>query len=233
MLTLARYAYKKLFPTQAELRVLLLGLDGSGKSALQSELQWRVFARTGGGGSKKIADEEAEEGADAYKPTLGSAVVAKGKYGGVAWCVTDIGGREKQRRAWANYHADTHFLVWCVDASSAPYGRPRVTESIELLRDTLADDQLAHCPLCVLVRGADASTANAMPELAGLAAAVAAGDDGRDATTIWEHEHRERGVAFALLEWMVRTARSDSEHVAQRKDLVIETIKRSETAASM
>lgn len=211
MLTLARYALKTVFPTQAELRVLLLGLDGGGKSLLHREIQRTVFLQLKNTEKYGAASPDDEEG---YRPTMGSAVVARGKHGGIGWSVTDVGGREKQRRAWENYFGDTHFVVWCVDASADHGGRGRIGESAEVMHATLEkNDQLAHCPVCVVVRGADESCKGEIAR-----AFDVEGD--HDFGILWEHEMGTgAGVGSAVASWLVSTAKT-GRRMALRRELV-------------
>jgi len=218
MLTLLRWVSKKIWPTSGELRVLLLGLDGSGKSTLHRALQQHVF----GGKKAAAAEGDIEEGggaAAAYRPTTGQSV-AKGAAQGRMWCVTDVGGGERQRRAWSNYFADAHFVAWLVDTSTPA----RLDESARCFKAVLDDPALEHCPVCIVptkhnvAAGLPAQrlTVAQISEAFGVAALTAS----RDCTVLAVGSSAEAAqppsdtgahtVATALMNWLATTAKTSA-----------------------
>eukprot|EP00727_Mastigamoeba_balamuthi_P011692 m51a1_g7145 hypothetical protein (213) ;mRNA; r:316907-317835 len=156
MFGLCRYAAKLVAPTAREYSVLLLGLDRAGKTTLLDE--FRRFLGLVAAGEPRERE---------YRPTTGTGV-ARGSHARCRVCVTDLGGREKSRRAWVHYYADTHAILWVIDASD----QERAQESVAVLGQTLEAPELASCPVCVVFTRADVGGASAAAE--GLEGAVAA-----------------------------------------------------------
>lgn len=181
-----RWTVKKLWPTRGDTRVLLLGLDGGGKTAVFRALQRTVFS-----GKKNPASEEDDGGESAaYRPTTGQSV-ARGAAHGRSWCVTDVGGSERSRRAWANYLPDANYVAWVASATD------RVEESARCFRALVEDPAMESCPVCVVpTRTADAAQRQA------LAAAFG------DGVAVLECDGSPASAADALAKWLAATAKT-------------------------
>jgi len=89
-----------------EMRILMLGLDNSGKTSILYQLKLGQPKRT--------------------VPTIGFNVETL-EYKNIAFTVWDVGGQEKLRALWRHYFAATQALIFVVDSSD----RARLSESAE------------------------------------------------------------------------------------------------------
>ncbi|CCH59740.1 hypothetical protein TBLA_0B09230 [Henningerozyma blattae CBS 6284] len=90
-----------------ELRVLIIGLDNSGKSTLINSL----------------LPEECKS-QESIIPTIGF-MIHHMSYGSKVLDIWDIGGQRSLRPFWENYFSKTDVIIWCVDSKA----RDRVEES--------------------------------------------------------------------------------------------------------
>lgn len=114
-----------------EIRVLVLGLDNSGKTTIITRLM----------------------GLDTGKvfPTIGFQIhtFQYGKYTINAW---DVGGQTTLRRFWSNYFDKLDVIVWVIDSTSME----RIAELYEELRQkVIQQDQLVGVYFCVLINKID------------------------------------------------------------------------------
>lgn len=119
---------------QPEVRVLLLGLDNAGKSTLLYKVKHNACVST--------------------VPTIGFNVEmleAKKNRKPIAITVWDVGGQEKMREHWPNFHQDTAAVVFVVDSSDAA----RLEEARKELENTLRSDQLTGRPIVILANKQD------------------------------------------------------------------------------
>merc|ERR1719488_68692 len=100
-----------------ELRILMLGLDNSGKTTAL----------------KKLADESATE----ITPTQGFNIKSV-QSSGFKLNVWDIGGQKHIRPYWKNYYSNTDALIYVVDSAD----KRRVDEAAEELGSLCSEDQL-------------------------------------------------------------------------------------------
>ena len=160
-----------MFPTNQEIRVLLLGHEQTGKTVLLNEFR-RLFSSADHKHKHKEKDEEDEEETNQeYHPTTGTSV-ARGKLFGMRWCVTDIGGRPKQRLIWDNYFPDTLFIIWVCAPPVPPQLSPPPPSSAassssttsqqqqqqqqtqeETLRQVMMKTELKCCPVVIVSHG--------------------------------------------------------------------------------
>merc|ERR1712167_479073 len=136
LLTLLR----KLKKTDQEARILVLGLDNSGKTTIL----------------KKLSDEDISH----IMPTQGFNIKSLVHDSGNAKFklnVWDIGGQKTIRPYWRNYYDQTDALVYVIDSAD----RRRLEESGEELKQLLEEEKLAGTPLLVLANKQD--LLNAMP----------------------------------------------------------------------
>ncbi|XP_033729457.1 ADP-ribosylation factor-like protein 3 [Pecten maximus] len=126
-----------------ELRILLLGLDNSGKTTLL----------------KNLAKEEHE-----FKniaPTQGFNIKSVSA-DGLQLNVWDIGGQRRIRPYWKNYFDNTDVLIYVVDSSD----RKRLMESGDELEELLSEDKLVGVPLLVFANKQDLENATPYGEIA-------------------------------------------------------------------
>ncbi|ODV83470.1 hypothetical protein CANARDRAFT_9531 [[Candida] arabinofermentans NRRL YB-2248] len=114
-----------------EVRILMLGLDNSGKTTIVKNLLHKDPKET--------------------SPTMGfniETVTYKEKFNLNIW---DIGGQTTLRAFWFNYFEKTDFLVWVIDSSCLF----RLQENFEEFKRVLSEDRLVGCGLLVLINKVD------------------------------------------------------------------------------
>ncbi|EFO62059.1 ARL1 [Giardia lamblia P15] len=118
-----------------EIRVLILGLDNSGKTTILRKL--------------------CEEDTSVIMPTQGfNAKTIKGPKG-VSLNCWDVGGQKAIRTYWQNYYAGTTCLIWVVDAADVK----RMDEVALEVSLALEDCRLAGVPILVFANKQDLATA--------------------------------------------------------------------------
>lgn len=113
-----------------EKRLLMLGLDNSGKTTAL----------------KALASESHEN----ITPTQGFNIKSV-QTGGFKLNVWDIGGQKHIRPYWKNYYANTDGIVYIVDS----FDKRRMDEAAEELQSLLEEEQLAGVPVLVLANKQD------------------------------------------------------------------------------
>lgn len=125
-------------------RILLLGLDGAGKSVLLVRLKYDEFFQT--------------------VPTIGFNVEmmeAKQNRRKITLTVWDVGGQENMRRYWKNYYEDTAGLLFAVDC----WDRARLDEARQELERVLKNKHLKGLPVVILANKQDKEGALTTTEL--------------------------------------------------------------------
>ena len=113
-----------------EMRILMLGLDNSGKTSILYRLKLGQPKRT--------------------VPTIGFNVETL-EYKNIAFTVWDVGGQEKLRALWRHYFASTQALIFVVDSSD----RGRLQEAAEELHRLIKEEELQNALLLVLANKQD------------------------------------------------------------------------------
>ena len=126
LLTLLR----KLKKTDQEARILVLGLDNSGKTTIL----------------KKLSDEDITH----IMPTQGFNIKSL-LHDGFKLNVWDIGGQKAIRPYWRNYFDQTDALIYVIDSAD----RRRMEESGIELRQILDEERLADTPLLIMANKND------------------------------------------------------------------------------
>merc|ERR1712004_758636 len=121
---------KKMRKDEKEARILMLGLDNSGKTTIL----------------KKLSEEDISH----IMPTQGFNIKSL-VHEGFKLNVWDIGGQKTIRPYWSNYFENSDALVYVIDSSDAR----RLEESGQELRDLLAEDKLGSIPLVVFANKQD------------------------------------------------------------------------------
>ena len=131
--------YRDLCLSAREVRILILGLDGSGKTTALEQIK-STFRRTNPLPFDKIM------------PTSGLnlGVVKIGEVRAVFW---DVGGHRKMRTVWSNYFRDVHCIVFVIDVSNTQ----RYNEATSSLFEILEHNALKRSPILVLVNKSDVS----------------------------------------------------------------------------
>ncbi|KAL6096861.1 arl3 [Pungitius sinensis] len=126
---------------EREVRLLLLGLDNSGKTTLLKQL--------------------AAEDISHITPTQGFNIKSV-QSSGFKLNVWDIGGQRKIRPYWKNYFENTDVLIYVIDSSD----RRRLEETSLELFELLEEEKLAAVPLLIFANKQDLTTATPASELA-------------------------------------------------------------------
>ncbi|OBA17600.1 uncharacterized protein OGAPODRAFT_86058 [Ogataea polymorpha] len=118
---------------EKEVRLLLLGLDNSGKSTIV----------------KSMLGQDVKE----TSPTMGFDICTV-SYAGFNINIWDIGGQTSLRAFWFNYFEKTDFLMWVIDSSSLH----RLQENFVEFSRVLGEDRLAGCGVVIMVNKMDLFT---------------------------------------------------------------------------
>ena len=113
-----------------EMRILMLGLDNSGKTSILYRLKLGQPKRT--------------------VPTIGFNVETL-EYKNIAFTVWDVGGQEKLRALWRHYFAGTQALIFVVDSSD----RLRLQEAAEELHRLIKEGELHDALLLIFANKQD------------------------------------------------------------------------------
>ncbi|XP_059148510.1 uncharacterized protein LOC131935835 [Physella acuta] len=131
-----------IFHTAPRTRILILGLDGAGKTSLLYK-------------AKQCENLN-------HISTLGFNVENVQPSKGVTFTVWDVGGQEKLRPFWKNYYENTDGLFFVVDSTDVK----RLTEASEALDQILLAPQLHGVPLVVVANKQDLTGALTIGQVA-------------------------------------------------------------------
>lgn len=129
------------FKKKEENRILILGLDNAGKTAILYQLKLGEVVVT--------------------IPTIGFNVetIPMGK--DLNFCIWDIGGNEKLRPLWRHYWKDTHGVVFVIDSTNAE----KLEEAKEVMCTLLEEELLVNCPFLILANKQDLPSAQSPEEI--------------------------------------------------------------------
>ena len=120
--------FKGLF--HKELRILMVGLDGAGKTSILYKLKVGDIVPT--------------------VPTVGFNVETV-EYKNVTFTVWDIGGQDRLRPLWKQYYQGTQGLIFVVDSNDPR----RMDEAREEVHKMLAEDELKNVVLLIFANKQD------------------------------------------------------------------------------
>lgn len=113
-----------------ERRILLLGLDGAGKTTITMRLKLGEMVPT--------------------VPTIGFAVETL-EFKNLRFNVWDIGGQDKIRVLWRHYYPMTDAVIFVTDSSD----KKRIALAQQELHKLMEEEDLRDCPLLVLANKMD------------------------------------------------------------------------------
>ncbi|KAK9318232.1 ADP-ribosylation factor family-domain-containing protein [Lipomyces starkeyi] len=130
----------KLWGGDKEIRILILGLDGAGKTTILYRLQIGEVITT--------------------VPTIGFNVETL-TYKNLKFNVWDLGGQTSIRPYWRCYYANTAAVIFVVDATD----RDRINTCRDELKEMLNEEELADSALLVFANKQDQPGAMTAPEV--------------------------------------------------------------------
>jgi len=132
---------RKLKKSDQEARLLVLGLDNSGKTTI----------------IKKLSDEDIQS----IMPTQGFNIKSL-IHDGFKLNVWDIGGQKSIRPYWRNYYDSTDALIYVIDSADTR----RLEETGIELAQLLEDEKLDNVPVLILANKQDLDSAADSSEIA-------------------------------------------------------------------
>ena len=120
----------KLLVGTKDRRILMLGLDASGKTTVLYKLQLGDTIHT--------------------IPTIGFNV-EQVEYKNLQMTIWDVGGQSKIRPLWKHYYQNTDALVFLVDSNDID----RIDEARDELHNIIMDDELMSIPILILANKQD------------------------------------------------------------------------------
>ena len=140
--------WDRLFGTQRELKLVIVGLDSAGKSTIIKRMRLDQLAAGDGGAS---ATQSQELLMMDTVPTIGvntEDITIKN----VNIKVFDLAGQEKMRTVWKYYFSSIDGIVFVVDASG---GHAKLSDARDELMGVLANEEARHIPVMVFANKQD------------------------------------------------------------------------------
>lgn len=125
-----KQAIHKFFDIKKDVRIVMLGLDGAGKTSILYKLK---------------LDEQI-----VTIPTIGFNVETV-SHKNLSFTIWDIGGQDKIRKLWNHYFTNTTALIYVVDAND----RERMEEASDELWKILNDDEMTGKPVLIFANKQD------------------------------------------------------------------------------
>ncbi|AOW28960.1 ADP-ribosylation factor-like protein 1 [Candida albicans P57072] len=122
--------FSKLWGTNKEIRILILGLDGAGKTTILYRLQMGEVVTT--------------------KPTIGFNVETL-KYKNITLNIWDLGGQTSIRPYWRCYYSNTSAVIFVVDSTD----KDRIDTACKELHQMLKEEELQDSALLVFANKQD------------------------------------------------------------------------------
>ncbi|CUS23096.1 LAQU0S08e02036g1_1 [Lachancea quebecensis] len=136
-------SFSKLFSSlfgHKEMRILMVGLDGAGKTTVLYKLKLGEVVTT--------------------IPTIGFNVETV-EYKNISFTVWDVGGQDKIRPLWRHYFRNTEGIIFVVDSND----RSRISEAREVLQRMLNEDEIRNAVLLVFANKQDLPEAMSAAEI--------------------------------------------------------------------
>ena len=123
-----------------EMRILMVGLDGAGKTTVLYKLKLGEVITT--------------------IPTIGFNVETV-QYKNISFTVWDVGGQDRIRSLWRHYYRNTEGVIFVVDSND----RSRITEAREVMQRMLNEDELRNAVWLVFANKQDLPEAMSAAEI--------------------------------------------------------------------
>jgi small GTP-binding protein len=123
-------AWDKLLGRKKDVRMLMVGLDASGKTTVLYNLKTGETIKT--------------------IPTIGFNVESL-DYKGLNFTVWDIGGQYAIRKLWKHYYNNSDGIIFVIDSADVE----RIEEAVEELRYLMNEEELKDCPLLIIANKQD------------------------------------------------------------------------------
>ncbi|OAF68688.1 ADP-ribosylation factor-like protein 12, partial [Intoshia linei] len=133
-------AFKQMFNMKIDVRLLMVGLDGAGKTTILYKLKLGEIVTT--------------------IPTIGFNVETV-EYKNLSFTVWDVGGQDKLRALWRHYYLNTKAIIYVIDSND----RNRIQESKEELDKMLNHDELQNAILLIFANKMDLPNSVSADEL--------------------------------------------------------------------
>nr|XP_043627692.1 ADP-ribosylation factor 1-like [Erigeron canadensis] len=124
-----------------DMKILMLGLDDSGKTMILYKLKLGDFVAT--------------------VPTIGFNVEAL-EYKNIRFTVWDVGGQDKIRPLWRHYYQNTQALIFVVDSNN----KRRIYQARNELHRLLNEDELSDATILIFANKKDLPNAMHVSEVA-------------------------------------------------------------------
>lgn len=187
--------------SENEARVLIVGLDCSGKTTVVASLLGKDMAdiapTLGFNIDTWVPGPLGAQGAQGAQDA-GAPREARPAGRGLTISLWDVGGQATIRTYWRNYYSQTDALVWVVDSTD----RRRLDLCRRALAEVLHSERLRGCPVLVLCNKQDVTTAlpaQEVSEVLGLPQLCA----GRDYAAVGCSAREKIGVEDAFA-WLLR-----------------------------
>jgi small GTP-binding protein len=140
-----------------ERRVLLVGIDGAGKTSLVKYYKSRgasssSFSTSTSNDSSAVSTSSSPSPRDFDVHSI--KIPAKKSRSALVFQVWDIGGQDSVRPYWRHYYTGTQGVIFVIDASEK--GQARLGDVVGELSAMASDEQLADCSILILGNRCDA-----------------------------------------------------------------------------
>ena len=121
-------------------RLLVVGLDGAGKSTLVQQLGGAAFDK---------------------QDQIGGCAISAVEVGKLQFDVWDAGGEDRLRTYWRHYYTGSHAVAFVVDSAD----RARLAVAVEEFRGVVRDHQLAQTVILIIANKQDVAGAATVDEI--------------------------------------------------------------------
>lgn len=125
-----KQAFKKIFDSKKDVKLLMLGLDGAGKTTTLYQMKINTSITT--------------------IPTIGFNLETV-SFKNINFTIWDVGGQDKIRKLWRHYYNTSTSLIFVIDSAD----HERLEEAFEELQLILSDSEMEGKPVLILANKQD------------------------------------------------------------------------------